>query len=64
MSCLRCGGMMVLEHFQEIRDHMGEGSDGWKCVSCGELLDPIILMNRSQAAPPLRHPRPPKGHRT
>ena len=58
-SCPRCGGMMVVEHFQDIRDDIGRSSDGLKCILCGELLDAVILENRSKEATPgrLRHPR-------
>lgn len=58
-SCPRCGGMMVIEHLQEVRDDRGESSDGLKCVLCGELLDRVILENRSREMPPSRprHPR-------
>jgi hypothetical protein len=28
---------------------------GWRCVICGEILDPIILQNRT------RHPKPQYG---
>jgi phage major head subunit gpT-like protein len=28
---------------------------GWRCLSCGEILDPIILQNRT------RHPEPQDG---
>jgi len=51
--------MMVVEHFQDIRDDIGRSSDGLKCILCGELLDAVILENRSKEATPgrLRHPR-------
>ena len=29
---------------------------GWRCVICGEILDPIILQNRTL------HPEPQYGH--
>lgn len=37
-ACHRCGGLMVPEW---------TGSDaGWRCVSCGERVDPVILAHR------------------
>jgi hypothetical protein len=63
ISCPRCGGMMVIEQLQEIRDDRGESSDGLKCVLCGELLDRVILENRSKETPPAR-PRRPRQART
>jgi hypothetical protein len=39
--CHRCGGLMVPEQVFEI------GSIDWRCVSCGERIDPVILASRS-----------------
>lgn len=38
--CHRCGGLMVPEPVYEI------GSVDWRCVSCGERIDPVILAHR------------------
>jgi hypothetical protein len=38
--CHRCGGLMVREKVFEI------GSFDWRCVSCGERIDPVILAHR------------------
>ncbi len=38
--CHRCGGLMVPERVFEI------GSIDWRCVSCGERIDPVILAHR------------------
>jgi len=53
---------MVWDLFFDFDD---EGSrmtfGGWRCVSCGEIIDPVILANRVQ--PPVlrkRQPRPPR----
>jgi hypothetical protein len=42
MKCHRCGSVMVYERFY------GPGGNflGWRCVSCGEILDEVILENR------------------
>ena len=40
--CHRCGGLMVPEKVFEI------GSFNWRCVSCGERIDPVILAHRKQ----------------
>jgi len=40
--CHRCGGLMVEERVFEI------GSFNWRCVSCGERIDPVILAHRQQ----------------
>lgn len=40
--CHRCGGLMVQEKIFEI------GSFDWRCVSCGERIDPVILAHRQK----------------
>ena len=42
MKCSRCGGMMVSEEFYSQEDNFL----GWRCISCGEILDQVILENR------------------
>ena len=43
MKCRRCQGWMVNEKYY------GAGFPfwGWRCVSCGEILDPVIWENRN-----------------
>lgn len=38
--CHRCGGLMVQEKVFEL------GVCDWRCVSCGERVDPVILAHR------------------
>lgn len=38
--CHRCGGLMVEERVFEI------GLIDWRCISCGERIDPVILAHR------------------
>lgn len=40
--CHRCGGLMVPERVVEMH------SDDWRCVSCGERVDPVILVHRQK----------------
>ncbi len=42
MKCHRCRGWMVEEKYY------GSGFPfwGWRCVCCGEILDPVIQKNR------------------
>jgi len=48
MKCLRCDGVMLPERFQDIQDETGQITFyGWRCVTCGEILDPVIMRNRS-----------------
>lgn len=41
-SCHRCGGLMVQEPVFEL------GSADWRCISCGERIDPVILSHRQK----------------
>ncbi len=44
MKCGKCSGIMVLESF-----YSQDGAfRGWRCVSCGEIIDEVILRNRRQ----------------
>jgi hypothetical protein len=48
MQCDRCGGLQLRSHFQSGRG-MTTASweyDGWLCLNCGEIVDPLILVNR------------------
>ena len=42
MKCHKCGGVMTYEKFY------GNAEDffGWRCIICGEIVDPVILENR------------------
>jgi hypothetical protein len=55
MTCPRCTGVMLPERFQDIKDDSGQISFyGWRCVSCGEILDPVIMRNRQRRPHTLR----------
>ena len=47
---------MVEETFVDLQVSPSVSSfTGWRCLICGEILDPIILQNRT------RHPKPQYG---
>ncbi|HEU4685791.1 MAG TPA: hypothetical protein VFS39_14890 [Nitrospira sp.] len=47
MKCERCGGLRLWFHFVNRRKSSGWWQyDGWLCMNCGEIIDPLILMNR------------------
>jgi len=47
MECKRCHGFMVTDHFLDIQESFGTPwIKGWRCVTCGEISDPIIERNR------------------
>lgn len=54
MQCVRCRSLMVQDHFYDLLDDTGRLSfRGWRCVGCGNVLDPLILKNRR-----MQHSRP------
>ncbi len=46
MNCSRCSGLMAYEKFSgpEIEDFFG-----WRCISCGEIIDEVIFKNRTRS---------------
>jgi hypothetical protein len=42
VNCLRCRGAMIHDKFYGFQGQF----QGWKCLICGEIVDPIILENR------------------
>jgi len=46
MKCPKCDGLMIYEKFMD----MGESSSfffwGWRCVSCGNIVDSTIMANK------------------
>ncbi len=42
MKCQRCAGIMVSEEFYGSEEMFS----GWRCIFCGEVIDPVILQNR------------------
>jgi hypothetical protein len=43
MKCLRCRGMMVEEGVFTMEGKVAMA----RCVCCGDLVDPVVLRNRS-----------------
>jgi len=58
LKCDRCGGMMSFEQMINTSQEGPEWSfKAWRCLFCGEVIDPLILANRFQLAgygPPAR----------
>jgi hypothetical protein len=40
-QCARCGGLMVSEEYDDF--------NGWRCILCGERVDPVILAQRQKS---------------
>ena len=54
MECPRCKGVMVSDRFQDVADDTGALKfSGWRCIICGEILDPVISANRQSHQEPL-----------
>ena len=54
MECPRCHNVMFGDVFEDLRDDTGALSfNGWRCVICGEILDPTIIKNRTCRPSPL-----------
>jgi hypothetical protein len=53
MICRRCRGLMTHE---ELRDWGGgkghDRSSAFRCIPCGDIIDPVILHNRTSGAGP------------
>ncbi len=54
MECPRCKGVMVSDRFEDVADESGAMKfSGWRCILCGEILDPVISANRQAHHEPL-----------
>ncbi len=54
MNCPRCTGLMIRGDFLDSLDEAEQRLFAdWRCLICGEIIDPVILMNRSAAAEPM-----------
>ena len=42
VRCPRCDGAMVFERFQDMLTLFY----AWRCVNCGEIVDPVVSKNR------------------
>lgn len=40
---------MSFEEFMSVTEGMPWSYEGWRCVYCGEIIDPLILFNRMKA---------------
>jgi len=54
MDCLRCHGLMVEERFEDLRgDPHLISFRGWRCVCCGNIVDPVIIRHRAVGLAPV-----------
>ena len=56
MRCERCNGLMVIQRFGDLLDDSGRMFfNAWRCISCGEVVDAVILGNRRRRPAPSTH---------
>ena len=48
MKCPKCKSLMVSERFCDYEQSGELCFSGWRCLSCGLILDPIILRHRAR----------------
>jgi hypothetical protein len=72
MRCTRCEGLMVVDELIDMREsYHPMWMRGWRCVACGNIVDPLILRHRmiqeagalrllKVETPPTVYLRPPK----
>jgi hypothetical protein len=51
-QCPRCGGLMVIDRFEDLLDDTDRLRFlGLRCLVYGEILDPLVLLNRGHMNP-------------
>ena len=62
MDCPRCHGLMVGDDLLDIREsYLPMWMRGLRCVSCGNIVDPVIDRNRLGHGPAVRRQLEPGG---
>jgi len=47
MQCTRCEGLMVVDDLIDMQESsIPMWMRGWRCVSCGNIVDPLIQRHR------------------
>lgn len=47
MKCTRCHGLMVADDLIDLREsYLPMWMRGWRCVACGNIVDPLINRHR------------------
>ncbi len=54
MKCPRCAGFMIRDDFLDLLDEAGQCRFvAWRCLICGEVLDPLIAKHRMSPPEPM-----------
>lgn len=49
VDCPRCSGPMIAERYTDLLDDTGQlRVTMWRCLTCGEAFDPVVLANRAR----------------
>ena len=47
MTCSRCSGLMLEDHFLDMEGSYGQmWTISWRCMNCGRVHDPVIQQNQ------------------
>ena len=47
MTCRRCQGCMARDYFLDLQESGGDWwLEGWRCINCGHVYDPVVEQNR------------------
>jgi len=47
MDCTRCDGLMIVDNLIDMQESsIPMWMKGWRCVSCGNIVDPLIQRHR------------------
>ena len=50
MRCQRCRGCLIRDSFEDLQDDTGHlYFEGWRCINCGEVVDPVVLTHRTES---------------
>lgn len=65
MQCVRCQGLMVVDHLTDLKEsNRSTWLPVWRCMNCGEVVDSHIAARRTsirvtgRASPPTPGPAP------
>ncbi len=47
MKCPKCKGLMTYERFMDMEESSNFYFYGWRCLSCGTIVDSTIVANKS-----------------
>lgn len=46
MQCVRCQGLMIADRFVDLAQSGDAEFNGWRCLVCGNITDPVMAANR------------------